>query len=66
MKQAFVLWFVYVLVFLIAGGLGAGATALLYKWIFADQFSDVLYAVMFGSIGLIAYRLAERLVRSGK
>lgn len=61
-KQALVLWVAYALLFLAAGGLGAGATALLYELIFQDQFSDVLYAVMFGSFGFMAYQLAHRLV----
>lgn len=58
--RSLLLWLALSLVFLLAGGIGAGVTALLYKWIVGDPFTDVLYAVLYGGIGLIAYRVAWR------
>lgn len=57
--QTLLLWIVLSAIFVLAGGLGAGLTALLYEWIFGDQFGNVLYAVIFGGFGLIAYRTAR-------
>lgn len=57
--RSLLLWIVLSVIFALAGGAGAGATALLYEWIVGDAFSDLLYAVIFGGFGLIAYRLAR-------
>ena len=57
--RALFLWLVLSVVFVVGGGVGAGVTALLYEWIFGDQFGNTLYAVIFGGFGLIAYRTAR-------
>lgn len=54
--QALGLWAAFVVVFLVFGGLGAGLTGLVYEALFGE-FDDVLYAVVFGAHGFIAYRL---------
>ena len=64
--QALVIWMVYVLVFVTFGGIGAGVTALLWELVMPEPFSDLLYAVIFAGYGLIAYRLAQRLVEQRK
>lgn len=58
--QALGRWIVYTLLFMLAGGLAAGISALLYEWIVQDTYSAELYAVIFGVSGYIAYRLARR------
>lgn len=60
-KQAVVLWALFVLVFLFFGGLGAGLTALIYEALIQDEFGDVKYTALFGVCGYIAYRLAQHL-----
>ena len=60
--QAILLWMIYVAIFGIFGGVGAGVTALLWDLVMTEPFSDLLYAVIFAGYGLIAYRLAQRLV----
>lgn len=57
--QALGLWVGFVLVFLLFGGLGAGITSLLYEAVLGE-FSDVLYAVVFGAHGYIAFQLLLR------
>ncbi len=52
-------WVGYVLIFLIFGGIGAGVTNLLFEWIVGRPFDPVLYAVIFGGTGWIAYRQME-------
>lgn len=54
--QALGLWVAFVVIFVLFGGLGAGLTSLIYEPIFGE-FDDVLYAVVFGAHGFIAYRL---------
>ncbi|HLT46100.1 MAG TPA: hypothetical protein VK002_02625 [Rubricoccaceae bacterium] len=64
--RALVLYVVYVLAFVFGGGLGAGIPG----WIFnaatgEDIDSDpnfILYAIMFGVTGWIAYKLAQRVM----
>ncbi len=58
--RAVVLFFVYSVVFAVGGGLAAGIPAILFKAITGDPFDDVVYAIMFGVTGFIAYRLAQR------
>jgi hypothetical protein len=62
--RALALWAVLSVLFVFAGGLGAGVTALLYEWLVGDPFGDLLYAVIFGGIGLVAYRVAHRYAQS--
>lgn len=54
-SRAFLNWLVYVGIFLLFGGLGAGVITLLYQGIIGEPFSEVLYAVIFGGSGFIAY-----------
>lgn len=63
-NRAFGLYALYVLVFVLGGGFGAGIPAFLFNAI-VDSPVDTrdyitLYAVMFGVTGYIAYRLAQR------
>lgn len=58
--QALLHWVIYVVVFVVFGGIGAGITSLVYELLLPEEFSDVLYAVVFGALGFIAYRLALR------
>jgi hypothetical protein len=67
--RALTLYFVYVLAFIVGGGIGAGVPAFVYNGIATDagdsMDSDpnfILYAVMFGVTGWIAYKLAQRLM----
>ncbi|WP_054685677.1 hypothetical protein [Rhodothermus marinus] len=55
-------WVIYTLIFLVFGGIGAGVTNLLFEWILGSPFDPVLYAVIFGGTGWIAYRQMERRV----
>lgn len=57
--RALMLWVIYVLTFVLFGGLGAGVTAFVFEQLLGQSFTDVLYAVSFGVIGFIAYRLAR-------
>lgn len=60
--QALVRWVLYVLVFVFAGGVAAGASALAYESIAGTQNPIGLYAVIFAASGFIAYRLAGRVL----
>lgn len=53
------LWMAFVFVFVLFGGIGAGITSLLFELVFGE-FNDVLYAVVFGAHGIIAYQLLIR------
>ncbi len=67
--RALGLFALYVFVFAAGGGLGAGVPALLFELVTerdlmrGDTF--MLYAIMFGVTGYIAYRLAQRVVEGG-
>jgi hypothetical protein len=60
--QALGRWVLYVLVFLLAGGITAGVSALAYESIAGAQNPVGLYGVIFAAGGFIAYRLAERVL----
>lgn len=62
--QAFGRWLLYVLIFLVAGGVAAGISALAYQAIAQTQTPLGIYAVIFAASGLIAYRLTERVLES--
>lgn len=62
--QAFGRWVIYVLVFLIAGGLAAGLSGLAYEAISQASNPVGLYAVIFAASGFIAYRLTERVMET--
>jgi hypothetical protein len=55
-------WVLYVLVFVLAGGVAAGAASLVYEAVAGAQNPVGLYAVIFAASGYIAYRLAERVL----
>ena len=56
--RALMLWPLLVLLFMAAGGLGAGVTAGLFKSITGESFDNMLYAVCFAACGYIAVKLA--------
>ena len=58
--RALALFVVYAVAFAVGGGLGAGIPAFLYEAVTGTAFDDVVYAIMFGVTGFIAYRLAQR------
>ncbi len=60
--RATVLWIVYAVVFAVAGGIGAGVPALLFELVASEPYDDMLYAIMFGVTGFIAYRLVQRVI----
>ncbi|MEM1126488.1 MAG: hypothetical protein AAGI71_07545 [Bacteroidota bacterium] len=55
------LWILYILTFTIGGGVGAGVTAYLFEAVLDHDFSDALYALIFGVHGFFAFRLAQGL-----
>lgn len=60
--QALGRWVLHVIIFLLAGGVAAGASALAYESIAQAQNPVGLYGVIFAAGGLIAYRLTERVL----
>ncbi len=60
--QALGRWVLHVIVFIVAGGLAAGVSALAYEAIAQTQNPIGLYAVIFAAGGLIAYRLTQRVL----
>lgn len=59
-SRALILYVIYSVVFAVGGGLGAGIPAFLFETVTGDGYDPVLYAIMFGVTGFIAYRLAQR------
>ncbi|PSQ62811.1 MAG: hypothetical protein BRD27_01625 [Bacteroidetes bacterium QH_10_64_19] len=57
--QAFGRWILHVLIFLGAGGVAAGLSALAYQAVSNAETPLGIYAVIFAASGLIAYRQAE-------
>ena len=62
--QAFGRWILHVLIFLLAGGVAAGISALAYQTVAQTQTPLGIYAVIFAASGLIAYRQTERVLGS--
>jgi len=60
--QALGRWALHVIIFLFAGGLAAGVSALAYESIAEAQNPTGLYGVIFAAGGFIAYRLTERVL----
>ena len=60
LARALVLFVIYSVAFAVGGGIGAGIPALLYELVATGEPDPVLYAIMFGATGYIAYRLARR------
>ena len=58
--RAAVLFAVYSVVFAVGGGLAAGIPAVLFEAVTGTPFNEIVYAIMFGVTGFIAYRLARR------
>ena len=56
--RALVAWPAFVVLFMFAGGLGAGVTAFLMRVLFDKANEPVFYAVTFGACGYIAVQLA--------
>ena len=61
--RALLAWVALSVVFVVGGGLGAGLVTLLYEAVVGTPFSDLLYAVIFGGIGLVAHRTARASLR---
>lgn len=60
--QALGRWVLHIIIFLLAGGIAAGVSALAYEAVSQAQNPMGLYAVVFAAGGLIAYRLTERVL----
>jgi hypothetical protein len=60
--QALGRWVLHVVVFILAGGTAAGASALAYESVAQAENPVGLYGVIFAAAGLIAYRLTERVL----
>lgn len=60
--QAIGRWVLQVVIFILAGGLAAGTSALAYESIAQAQNPVGLYGVIFAASGFIAYRLSERVL----
>jgi hypothetical protein len=60
--QALGRWVLQVVVFILAGGVAAGGSALAYESIAQAENPVGLYGVIFAASGLIAYRLTERVI----
>ncbi|CBH22966.1 Hypothetical protein SRM_00045 [Salinibacter ruber M8] len=60
--QALGRWILHVVVFLLSGGVAAGASALAYQAIAQTQTPLGIYAVIFAAGGFIAYRQTERVL----
>jgi hypothetical protein len=60
--QALGRWVIQVLVFILGGGIAAGASALAYESIAQAENPVGLYGVIFAASGFIAYRLTERVL----
>jgi hypothetical protein len=60
--QAVGRWILYVLLFLLSGGIAAGLSALAYQAVAQTKTPLGIYAVIFAASGFIAYRQAERVL----
>lgn len=60
--QALGRWVLQVFVFILAGGVAAGVSALAYESISQAQNPIGIYGVIFTAGGVIAYRLSERVL----
>lgn len=60
--QALGRWVLHVLIFVVAGGVAAGISALAYQAIAQTKTPLGIYAVIFAASGFIAYRQAERVL----
>lgn len=60
--QALGRWILHVLIFILAGGVAAGLSALTYQAVAQTKTPLGIYAVIFAASGLIAYRQTERVL----
>lgn len=60
--QALARWVLHVVIFLLAGGLAAGVSALAYESLAQAENPVGLYGVIFAVGGVIAYRLTKRVL----
>lgn len=61
--QALSRWILHVLIFIVAGGVAAGLSALAYQAVAQSTTTPLsIYAVIFAASGLIAYRQTERVL----
>lgn len=60
--QALGRWLLQVIVFVLAGGIAAGVSALTYESVAQAENPVGLYGVIFAASGVIAYRLSERVL----
>lgn len=60
--QAIGRWVLHVVIFLLAGGIAAGISALAYEKVAGAQNPVGLYGVVFAAAGFMAYRLTERVL----
>ena len=60
--QALGRWILHVFIFLLAGGVAAGLSALAYQAIAQTKTPLGIYAVIFAASGLIAYRQTEHVL----
>lgn len=60
--QALGRWILHVVIFLVAGGVAAGLSALAYQAVAQTQTPLGIYAVIFAASGFIAYQQTERVL----
>lgn len=60
--QALWRWVVYVLTFIVAGGVAGGLSVLTYQSVVADEPTLAVYVLIFAAAGFIAYRLMRRVI----
>ena len=60
--QALGRWFLHTLIFILAGGLAAGGSSLVYESVAGAQNPVVIYGIIFAAGGWIGYQLSRRVV----
>lgn len=60
--QALARWLIQVLAFIVAGGVAAGVSSLVYETLSAAENNVVVYGVVFAGAGWIAYQLSRRVL----
>jgi len=63
--QAVGRWLLHSLVFVLAGGLAAGISSLVYERISSAQNDIVVYGLVFAASGWIAYQQSKRILDDG-
>lgn len=62
--RAIGLWALYTLILFLFGGIAAGLTWLAFLEILGHEISDVMYAVIFGVTGFLAFKLMRPVVEA--